>query len=145
MTTVSKQLLLQQWQTLHNSHENYEHYALIIKLVATTITLLTFTFAITMLVSLTLLAVLWLQEGIWKTFQCRTANAIMVIEDKLVLNEAEQTSESMQPYLMYKQWQMNRPTSKVLISEYVSNSLKPTVLYPYIPLMLVVVIASQFS
>ncbi|WP_057830910.1 hypothetical protein [Colwellia sp. TT2012] len=140
MTTVSKQLLLQQWQTLHNNHECYENYALIIKLVATAITLLSFTFSLTALVALLLIAVLWLQEGIWKTFQCRTANAIMLIEDKLALNEAEQTSESMQPYLMYKQWQINRPTSKALISQYVSNSLKPTVLYPYFPLMLVVII-----
>ena len=145
MTTVSKQLLLQQWQTLHNNHENYEQYALIIKLVATTLTLLTLTFSTTLLVALLLLAVLWLQEGIWKTFQCRTANAIMAIEDKLALNEAEQTSESIQAYLVYQQWQNNRPTSTALVAEYVSNSLKPTVLYPYIPLMLVVVITSLFS
>lgn len=140
MTTVSKQLLLQQWQTLHNNHESYESYALIIKLVATAITLLSLTFSLTALVALLLVAVLWLQEGIWKTFQCRTANAIIAIEDKLALNEAEQTSESTKPYLMYKQWQMNRPTSKALIAEYMANSLKPTVLYPYLPLMFVVVI-----
>lgn len=131
MSTVSKQLLLKQWQTLHNNHESYENYALIIKLVATTITLLPFTFSLTPLVVLLLLAVLWLQEGIGKTFQCRTANAIIAIEDKLALNEAEQTSESTKPYLVYKQWQMNRPTSKALIAEYVANLLKPTVLYPY--------------
>jgi hypothetical protein len=140
MTTVSKQLLVEQWRTLQNNHENYENYALIIKLVATAIALFAFIFSVTSMVTLLLLATLWLQEGIWKTYQQRTVNAIMAIEDKLALNEAEQTNESMKPYLVYKQWQENRPGTKALIVEYVSNSLKPTVLYPYFPLMLVVLI-----
>jgi hypothetical protein len=140
MTTVSKQLLVEQWRTLQNNHENYENYALIIKLVATAIALFAFIFSVTSMVTLLLLATLWLQEGIWKTYQQRTVNAIMAIEDKLALNEAEQTNESMKPYLVYKQWQENRPGTKALIAEYVSNSLKPTVLYPYFPLMLVVLI-----
>jgi hypothetical protein len=140
MTTVSKQLLVEQWRTLQNNHENYENYALIIKLVATAMALFAFIFSVTSMVTLLLLATLWLQEGIWKTYQQRTVNAIMAIEDKLALNEAEQTNESMKPYLVYKQWQENRPGTKALIAEYVSNSLKPTVLYPCFPLMLVVLI-----
>lgn len=140
MTAVSNQLLVEQWQTLHNNHESYENYALIIKLVAVVITVFIFTFSITTFVALLLLATLWLQEGIWKTFQQRTASAIIAIEDKLNLNEAEQTSEAVKPYLLYQQWQENRPTTKALIAEYISNSLKPTVLYPYLPLLLVVLL-----
>jgi hypothetical protein len=140
MTTVSKQLLVEQWRTLQNNHENYENYALIIKLVATAIALFAFIFSVTSMVTLLLLATLWLQEGIWKTYQQRTVNAIMAVEDKLALNEAEQTNESIKLYLVYKQWQENRPGTKALIAEYVRNSLKPTVLYPYFPLMLLVLI-----
>ena len=140
MTTVSKQFLVKQWQTLHNSHENYKSYALIIKLVATAITLFALTFSIATIVTLLLLATFWLQEGIWKTYQQRTVNAIIAIEDKLALNETEQTEESMKPYLVYKQFQKNRPAVKALLAEYVSNSLKPTVLYPYVPLMIVALI-----
>ena len=140
MTTVSKQLLLAQWQTLHNNHECYENYALIIKLVATAITLFACTFSVATYVALLILATIWLQEGIWKTFQQRTANAIITIEDKLALNENEPSNELVKPYLVHKQWQGNRSTTKALIAEYVSNSLKPTVLYPYVPLMLVVLI-----
>ena len=80
MTTVSKQLLLQQWQILHNNHEDYEQYALIIKLVATALTLFSITFSLATFVTLLLLAILWLQEGIWKTFQCRTASAIIAMK-----------------------------------------------------------------
>ena len=140
MTTDSNKLLVEQWQTLHNNHENYENYALIIKLIATAITMFAFTFSVATFVALLILATLWLQEGIWKTFQQRTANAIIEIEDRLDLHNDEQSNELMKPYLLYKQWQANRPATKTLIAEYVSNSLKPTVLYPYFPLMLVVLI-----
>lgn len=101
MTTVSKQLLEEQWRTLHNNHENYENYesyALIIKLVATAITLFVLTFSIVSIVILLLLAILWLQEGIRQTYQQRTVNAIIAIVDKLDLNESEQTNELMKPY-----------------------------------------------
>ncbi|MEY8216551.1 MAG: hypothetical protein RPR97_18960 [Colwellia sp.] len=98
------------------------------------------TFSVATYVALLILATIWLQEGIWKTFQQRTANAIITIEDKLALNENEPSNELVKPYLVHKQWQGNRSTTKALIAEYVSNSLKPTVLYPYVPLMLVVLI-----
>ena len=144
MIKDSKQLLVEQWQTLHNSHESYENYAIIIKLVAIVLTLLALTLSVGTVVTLLLLATLWLQEGIWKTFQQRTESAIIAIEDKLNLNDNEQSNEStmpyIAPYLFYKQWQANRPSTKGLICEYISNSLKPTVLYPYFPLMFVVVI-----
>jgi len=140
MTTVSTQLLLKQWQTLHNSHEDYEHYALIIKLVAVSATLCIYIVSLSMIVSLLLIAALWLQEGIWKTFQSRTADAIMVIEDKLAVTDHEKSDEAEQPYLLYKQWQDSRPNAKVLITEYVKNSLKPTVIYPYLPLLLLIII-----
>ncbi len=140
MTTVTNQLLLKQWQTLHNSHEDYEKYALIIKLAAIASTFLIFTFSITTLVALLLIAALWLQEGIWKTFQSRTADAIMAIEEKLALNETEQSNDPEQLYLFYKQWSANRPNSKMLVTEYIKNSLKPTVIYPYLPLLLLIII-----
>jgi len=140
MSTVSTQLLHEQWQTLHNSHENYEQYALIIKLVAIASTLLVFSFSVATLAAILLIAALWLQEGIWKTFQSRTADAIIAIEEKLVLNKSKQSNGSEQAYLFYKEWQANRPNSKALVIEYINNSLKPTVLYPYLPLILLITI-----
>lgn len=135
MTTVSKTTLTNQWKTLHNSHESYEQYALIIKLVTIAITLFLLTFSLGTLVALLVIAILWLQEGIWKTFQSRTEAAIMAIEEQL---DATQTEESEQPYLFYKEWQASRPRSKALVGEYLKNSLRPTVVYPYAPLMFLV-------
>lgn len=140
MTTDSKKLLVAQWQTLHNSHEKYEHYALIIKLITIVMTVLLLVFSINMITILLILATLWLQEGIWKTYQQRTASAIIAIEDRLAFKQLEQTNEFTPAHLLYTQWQINRPNSTTLIAEYVQNSLKATVLYPYLPLMLFVII-----
>jgi hypothetical protein len=140
MPTKSIHLLVEQWKTLHNNHERYEQYALIIKLTAVASTLLVFTFSVNTLASLLLITTLWLQEGIWKTFQSRTVDAIIAIEDKLALNESEQLSETDQTYLLYTQWQANRPNVTMLITEYVNNSLKPTVIYPYLPLIILIII-----
>ncbi len=135
MTAVSKTMLTNQWKTLHNSHESYEHYALIIKLVTIAITLFLLTFSLGTFTALLVIAILWLQEGIWKTFQSRTEAAIMAIEEQL---DAVQAEEVEQPYLFYKEWQASRPSSKALVGEYLKNSLRPTVVYPYAPLMFLV-------
>ncbi|TYK65644.1 hypothetical protein [Colwellia echini] len=141
MTTDSNQLisqkLLAQWQTLHNSHEDYEKYALIIKIVAILICLVSVIYSISTFVGLLLLATLWLQEGIWKTFQQRTESAIIAVEEKLALLT---TDTDTIPYLFYTQWHANRSGVTALIAEYIANALKPTVIYPYLPLMLIVII-----
>lgn len=140
MTSDSNKLLLKQWQTLHNSHENYESYALIIKLFATAIFFIAYYLSFNPYVLLLLLGVLWLQEGIWKTYQQRTVDSIHVIEEKLAINETEQVTSNKQVYLMYSDWENRRPSAKSLIAEYISNALKPTVLYPYVPLIILVLL-----
>ena len=140
MTTDPKPLLTEQWQTLHNNHESYEKYALIIKLFAIGATLFSFVQPLAMFVMLLILACLWLQEGIWKTYQSRAAEAILAIEASLAKGKVENEPMQSAPYLLYSHWQANRPSVKGLVSEYISNSLKPTVLYPYFPLMLLVLI-----
>lgn len=140
MNTDSNKLLLNQWQTLHNSHESYEHYALAIKLIAVIITIIGFVFSLNSFITFLLLATLWLQEGIWKTFQHRASNAILQIENKLAAENKELNNEAVKPYLYYSQWQNNRQSSLGLVTEYIGNALKPTVIYPYLPLILLVVI-----
>ncbi|MBU2869915.1 hypothetical protein [Colwellia sp. E2M01] len=164
MTADSNQFMIQpllaQWQTLHDSYENYEKYALIIKLVAILLSLTAYIFSVSSFVILLLLVTLWLQEGIWKTFQQRTENSITEIEKKLALVAATNIADSKikpdinqasndqvnelninsAPYLLYTQWQANRSGVVGLITEYINNSLKPTVIYPYLPLIVMVLI-----
>ena len=134
MTIESNALLVKEWQALHNSHERYEQYALIIKLFSVAVTLFSLAFYHESMVIMLILAILWLQEGIWKTYQARTCHRIELIEQALLENNLE-------VFQFYCQWSENRPSSVDLIMEYLKNSLKPTVIYPYIPLIFITLIA----
>jgi hypothetical protein len=141
MLTDSNNLLSQQWLTLHNDYEQYERYALLIKLTAIVMSLTALVFSISPLSTTLLLVITWLLEGVWKTFQARTAFAIITIEKKL--KEDEVIKHSKKPityYSMYTQWQINQRDLFTLVIEYLTSSLKPTVLFPYIPLFMLVII-----
>ena len=133
-----------EWQTLHNSHEKYEHFALLIKLFAVAITAMAVIFSFSKLLVLSLLATLWLQEGIWKTFQARTSARIENIEQAItttetsISNACAKSNSKTAAFQFYSQWESNRPTTLGLIASYIKNALKPTVIYPYFPLMLVI-------
>jgi hypothetical protein len=141
MLTDSNNLLSQQWLSLHNDHEQYERYALLIKLFAIVITLTSFVFSMPPLIITVLLVITWLLEGVWKTFQARTASAIITIEKKLKEDEViKQSNKPITYYSMYTQWQTNQRDLFTLVIEYLTSSLKPTVLFPYIPLFMLVII-----
>jgi hypothetical protein len=141
MLTDSKNLLSQQWLSLHNDHEQYERYALLIKLFAIVITLTSFVFSMPPLITTVLLVITWLLEGVWKTFQTRTASAIITIEKKLIENEViEEGKKPVTYYSMYSQWQANRRDLNTLFREYITSSLKPTVLFPYLLLLMLAIV-----
>ena len=140
MLTDSNNLLSQQWLSLHNDHEQYERYALLIKLTATVMTLTAFIFSMPPLSITSLLLITWLLEGVWKTFQARAASTIITIEKQLIENEIiEQSKKPITHCSMYSQWQANRRDLNSLFIEYIVSSLKPTVLFPYIPLLILVI------
>ena len=132
MTIESEPFLVKEWQSLHTSHECYEHYALIIKLFSVAVTLFLFAFYQGSIAVILLLAVLWLQEGILKTYQARTSERIELIEQALL-------ESNLPAFQFYSQWSKNRPSSAGLVMEYIKNSLKPTVIYPYLPLIVITV------
>ncbi len=138
MTIESNALLVKEWQALHHSHERYEQYALIIKLFSVAVTLFSLAFYQESIVIVLILAVLWLQEGIWKTYQARAYNRIKLIEQALPEN-------NLGAFQFYRQWSENRPSSAGLVVEYIKNALKPTVIFPYIPLIFITLITQQYS
>jgi len=137
--------LTKEWQELHNSIESYEHFSLLIKLLAISLTVLVITFTKTNHLTLLVLAILWLQEGIWRTYQARTTSRIVLIERYLPPikeNDNSLTDENNTvAFQFYSQWNENRAGSVALIKEYIQNSIKPTVIYPYVPLMVIALIA----
>ncbi len=138
MTVEFNALLTKEWQSLHISHEHYEHYSLMIKLFSVALTLFSLAFYQVGLIIILLLAVLWLQEGIWKTYQARTCNRIELIEQALNKN-------SLVAFQFYSQFSEQRPSALGLMKEYITNSLKPTVIYPYAPLICIIIIASKLN
>lgn len=130
MTPESNTLLVKEWQSLHKSHEVYEQYALIIKLFSVAMTLFSLVFYHENPIIILILAILWLQEGIWKTYQARTCLRIEFIEQALIENNGV-------AFQFYSQWANNRPNAAGLILEYIKNSLKPTVIFPYVPLIFI--------
>jgi len=122
--------LHQEWLALQAQHERYEGLALVVKLVA---------FAATVLVqdntlALALLALLWLQEGVLKTFQGRLGDRLLVVEAGLKNGEG---ATAMQ---LHSDWLASRPRGVGMIGQYLKSALRPTVALPYPLLMILVVV-----
>jgi len=118
-----------EWAIIHSDIEKHERFSLIIKLFTVLIFILSEAISIDSLLAISLIFILWLQDGIWKTFQKRLETRILIIEDNIENNR--KGSE----FQLYSEWQKNRQSYSCLIKEYLFNSLKPTVAYPYIILV----------
>lgn len=129
-----------EWAILHGDIEKYERFSLIIKLFSVLISGLCAAYYVAAWFSVVLIFVLWLQDGIWKTFQKRMEARILFIEKALRTYEDE-NSEAFQ---FYSQWEDNRKGVIGLVKEYLSNSAKPTVAYPYVILVLLQLIYHYF-
>ncbi len=127
----NKTELQQEWAVLHNSYEQYEAYALLIKGLSIVLTFTAISLAFPPLVAVFLLLVLWLQEAIWKTFQSRTEHRILSIETAL-----KQTKD-LQAFHFYSAWEQSRPNTFGLISSYLKQALRPTIAFPHIVLIII--------
>jgi len=119
-----------EWLALQAQHERYEAPALVVKLAA---------FAATVLVqdntlALALLALLWLQEAVLKTFQGRLGDRLLVVE------AAVKAGSDVPAMQLHSDWLASRPSGLGMISEYLKSALRPTVALPY-PLLMVLVVA----
>lgn len=120
-----------EWLALQAQHERYEGLALGVKLVA---------FAAAVVVpdntlALALLALLWLQEAVLKTFQARLGDRLLAVEAGLKAGEGVAAMQ------LHSDWQARRPRGGALVAQYLKSALRPTVALPY-PLLMVLVVAS---
>lgn len=121
--------LHQEWLALQAQHERYEGLALAVKLAA---------FAAAVLVpdntlALALLALLWLQEAVLKTFQARLGERLLAVEAGL--------KDGGVPAMQFHTgWLASRPRGAGLLAEYLKSALRPTVALPYPLLMLLVLV-----
>ena len=133
--------LQNEWVTLQTQFDSYEKYSLVIKLFSVLVCCILI-FALDVgLESLFILAILWLQDGIWKTFQHRIGLRLEVVEQAIkdlpLAIQENSTSIGMQFNLA---WGQSRPNTVGLVGEYIKQSLKPTVAYPHAALIALVLV-----
>ena len=121
--------LQQEWLALQSQHERYEALALLVKLAAFAAVVLVPDHALAVAV----LALLWLQEAVLKTFQGRLGDRLLAIEPAL------KSGEGGAPMQLHSDWLAHRPRGAGLALQYVKSALRPTVALPYPLLMLLAV------
>lgn len=123
--------MAQEWATLQNNHEAQERNALAIKLLAVLLVATSWVTGLELLLAASLVAVLWLQEAILKTWQGRLAERLLLIE--AALERGPQDAQA--PFQLHQQWLAQRPHLTGLLAEYGRSALRPTVAYPYVVLL----------
>ena len=133
MLKTENGLLGQEWVTLQNNYEQYEKMALFIKLTSVVLFFIGLIMSVDGVLSGLMVLVLWLQEGIWKTYQSRIGDRILMIES--AIKQGENAKED--AFQLHSVWQAGRPGMLGLVREYLTNSVRPTVAYPYGLLILI--------
>ncbi len=131
--------LNQEWIALQNNYEQYEWMGLAVKLFSVALALLGLTLQLSLLVVMVLLILVWLQEGILRTFQNRLGLRLLHVEslmrvpsgDAVPLDTVGSRGVDNLPFQLHSQWQTQRSRGLKLIREYASNALRPTVAFPH--------------
>ena len=124
--------LAQEWTTLQTQHEQYEIGGLIIKLASVAMTVAGSALHLNGKLMLALLAILWLQEGIYRTFQSRLGQRLLRVEEMVKRTANDGGSNAFQ---LHSEWAAGRPGLLGLLLEYARSACRPTVAFPYAVLM----------
>lgn len=118
-----------EWLALQAQHERYEALALGVKLAAVA--------ACALLpdrgLAAALIALLWLQEAVLKTYQARLGERLLAIEPALA-------GGGLPAMQLHSTWLAARPRGAGLLAQYLKSALRPTVALPY-PLLMGLVAA----
>jgi hypothetical protein len=141
MTDLPSSTLQNEWITLQTQFDSYEKCSLAIKLFSILLCCM-LVFALDAgIYSLIVVAILWLQDGIWKIFQSRIGLRLEVVEQDIQDNAVATQDNKAQVGMNFNlAWAQSRPNTIGLVSEYIKQSLKPTVAYPHVMLVALVII-----
>ncbi|MFA7555426.1 MAG: hypothetical protein WCY88_14355 [Spongiibacteraceae bacterium] len=143
MQNLIQASLENEWALLQNQFDSYEKHSLLIKLTNIVILSLAFLSHNLSIYIFCLLLILWAQDAIWKTFQSRIEIRLLQIESALLNNDDRQAAHC-QAYQFNSHYQKSRPGSYGLIKEYWQQAIRPTVLFPHVPLILLLTIYLLF-
>lgn len=132
MTTSSEQYQAwaQEWQVQQTQFDAYERMSLLIKLVSLLLVIIAFVMPEYSLGLAVVIAVVWLQDAIWKTYQSRIDDRLAVIEKAL---SQEATTDL--PFQFNREFLATRPSQVGLMLSYLKQACRPTVAYPHVVLI----------
>ena len=122
-----------EWCLLQNQFESYEKHSLYIKLISILMLFLSEIFSVSMISIFLILLVLWLQDAIWKTFQSRIEPRLLKIEKNI--REKTEGSE----FQFNREYQLVKTSGLSKILEYSKQAIRPTLAFPHIVLMIILV------
>ncbi len=128
--------LVQEWLALQKQSDDFDKYSLLIKLFNVVVVILAFGYSLHSMLTLAIIVIVWMQDAIWKTFQSRTEQRIILLEKDIAEVKSGQEGQSILPFQLNQQFAENRPSTVGLIKEYLKQSLRPTVAYPHILLLI---------
>ncbi len=123
-----------EWCLLQNQFDSYEKHSLYIKLLSVIVLLAAEVSDVINIFIVLVLMVLWLQDAIWKTFQSRIEPRLLQIE-KYISEKSEESA-----FQFNSEYHRGRFSGISLINEYVRQSMRPTVAFPHIVLILILLI-----
>jgi len=135
---MKKNEFVTEWCLLQNQFDSYEKHSLYIKLVSILVLLSAEISGVISISIALILIVLWLQDAIWKTFQARIEPRLFQIEKYL----SEECNESTCQF--NSEYNRVRLSGVALIIEYACQSIRPTVAFPHLILILIILMKYIF-
>jgi hypothetical protein len=142
-TTMKLSQFADEWTTLQDQYDRYEMCSLLIKIISICIVAAALMSNTHHILMAAVIVVLWLQDAIWKTYQARTEARLLQVEE--ALEQEQKLGSTEQLAYCYNRWFLeNRRSGTDLIKEYLRQAIRPTILFPYAPLIMILV-AAQVS
>ena len=126
--------LSNEWMLLQNQYDSYEKYSLVIKLLAMIVFYCSHISETIAWIIFILLAVFWLQDAIWKTFQSRIELRLLALEEALSDIQANLNNNFI-AFQFNRDFLAKRPSQFGLVKEYLLQALRPTVAFPHVILI----------
>ena len=118
-----------EWCFLQEQFESYEKHSLYIKLVSILVLCFFLALGAANVYLVVILGVLWLQDAIWKTFQSRLEPRLLTLEQKIRENAQEYA------FQFNTEYQNASKSGLSLIFEYLSQAIRPTIAFPHVVLI----------
>ena len=132
---MQKSDLANEWYLLQNQFDSYEKYSLLIKLSAIGLLCVAYFLNNLNIFVFFLLLILWVQDAIWKTFQSRIETRLLQLENYISSDElSEDVNDKV--YQFNSLYLINRPSGIGLLNEYLRQTIRPTIAFPHILLLL---------